>query len=312
MSEQSLSRTVAVIGLGVMGGRAAIALTSRFRVRGFDPVLAARSRAAAAGVDVFESATEAARGADAVLLSLPTPQHVHAVIDDLVTTLDGALVIDMSTIDPTTARAAAETLAAHGSRYVDSPILGRPDRCGAWVAPIGGSESDVAAAEEVVVGTIAKAVEHVGDVGTGSALKILNNLMFGAINAVTAEAIYLAEATGLDAERFVTVIAESGAATVSPLFRDIGPKMAASDFAPTFSLDLLLKDITLANELARSIGSEATMTDEVLRLTKTAVDRGLGASDTSAIINLYRTPEESTSDSTRNESRTKASDPSRI
>lgn len=237
---------------------------------------------------MYDSLTDALAGADVVLLSLPTPRHVRQVVDEIVTLTTGALVIDSSTIDPGTAREVAEELRAAGSGYVDAPVLGRPDRCGAWLMPMGGDPADVTLAEQVVVGTIASAVAHVGEVGTGSTLKILNNLMLGTINAITAEAVQLAETVGLDPHRFVSVVADSGAASVSPMFREVGPKMAARDFSPTFTLNLLLKDITLANDLAEAAHATAPIAAQVLSLTRAAVDRGLGDQDTSALIELYR------------------------
>lgn len=288
LDQKQQPRTVTVVGLGAMGGRAAEALTRRFAVRGFDPMPSARERAANAGVFVFESLQDAADGADVVLLSLPTPKHVHQVVTELREILTNALVIDMSTIDPTAAQEAAAILREAGSAYVDAPILGRPDACGNWLMPVGGNASDVAIMESLVVGTIAKGVEHVGAVGTGSTLKILNNLMLGAINTVTAESIRLAEASGLDPKRFVSVVKDSGAASVSPLFREVAPKMASGEFSPTFSVELLLKDITLANQLADAANIDAPIAREVQAITQAAFDRGLGDLDTSAVIQVYR------------------------
>jgi 3-hydroxyisobutyrate dehydrogenase len=280
--------TVAVIGLGAMGGRAGATLAADHRVYGYDPDPAARDRAAAAGVLVADSPAAAAQPAALVLLSLPTPEVVRSVLEGLGDPLAGKLIADLSTIDPGTAREAGAVLAGRGARYVDAPILGRPEGCGAWTLAAGGTAADIAALAEVAVGRIAGAVERVGDLGAGSTVKLLNNLMFGAINTVTAEVMDLADRAGVEPARFAQIVAGSGAATVSPLFRSIAPKMAAGRYEPTFSVQLLAKDVRLGVELAARLGAEAPMAGLVRMITDRAVDAGLGDQDTSAVIEVFR------------------------
>ena len=273
-----------------MGGRAAAAFAAAGRpTAGYDPVQDARSAAAARGVAVTDALPAAVDGAHLVLLSLPTPRHVAEVVDALAGHLaPGALVADTSTIDPGTARAAARRVADAGARYVDAPVLGRPGGVGNWTLVTGGPETDVEDLAAATVGVIAKAVERVGDVGAGSTVKILNNLMFGAINAVTAEVVDLAERAGIPAARFAEAVADSGAATVSPLFRDIAPRMATGDYDPAFTLALLRKDVGLGAALAAELGAAAEVTSAVRALTGEAVDAGHANQDTSALIELLR------------------------
>src|SRR5699024_7278661 len=178
----------------------------------------------------------------------------------------GTIVVDLSTIDPDTARDAASTLAERGIVYMDSPVLGRPERCGSWTLVVGGPRAEFDFAAKLLKETIATRVVRVGDVGSGSVVKLLNNLMFGAINAVTAEALTLCEAQGVDSSEFVNAVAESGAATVSNLFKELAPRMVANDYNPTFSLDLLTKDNRLALKLARSRDMEAPVAATVTRI----------------------------------------------
>jgi len=280
--------TVAVIGLGAMGGRAAAAFAATRPTHGFDPVPAARDRASTAGVAVHDSAAGAAADADLIFLSLPTPEVVRAVIDDLGDAVRGRTIADLSTIDPTTARCVAAVITDRGGHYVDSPILGRPTACGNWTLVCGGTESDIEVVTATAVGTIAKATHRIGDVGAGTTLKLLNNLMFGAINTVTAEIVSLAEQAGLDAGRFTSVIADSGAASVSGLFRDITPRMAEHSYQPAFAIKLLAKDVRLGAELARELDRSAPMADLVRTITERAVTGGLGDLDTAAVVEIYR------------------------
>ncbi|HEY9289708.1 MAG TPA: NAD(P)-dependent oxidoreductase [Microlunatus sp.] len=287
---QSTTSDLAVIGLGAMGGRAAAALATSRRVHGFDPAPAARATAEAAGVQAADSVLDAVSQAQLIFLSLPTPAVVRSVIDDLEPVLQDKIIFDLSTIDPGTARDLASGLAHRNVGYVDAPILGRPDRCGHWTLPCGGSSDQVSILREVAVGTIARAVEHVGPAGAGATVKICNNLMFGAINTVTAEVVALAEQAGVDAERFSKIISDSGAATVSPLFREIAPRMAEHRYQdPTFSITLLAKDIRLGVELAEGLDRPHPVAETVRRIIDRALEDELGVLDTSAVVEVYRT-----------------------
>ena len=280
---------VGVIGLGAMGGRAAVALAQAGQsVVGYDLHPAARERVKAAGVRIAPNAQELTVEASVVMVSLPGPADVLSAVDEFADVAANRLVIDLSTIDPKTAREAAARLGRAGARYIDAPVLGRPTAVGGWTLVAGGDQTDIAEAAAIAVGTIAKAVERAGAVGSGSMVKMLNNLMFGAINAITAEVLDLAERAELDPARFVEVVADSGAATVSPLFRDVAPRMAQGDHTPVFSLTLLQKDLRLGAALARQLGAPAEVTAAVERLTSAAVDLGRGGDDTSSLIELHR------------------------
>lgn len=283
-----MTRT-AVLGLGTMGGKVAHALVAAgHEVMGFDPVPALRERAQAAGVRAQEKAEDALVGAEVVVLSLPGPAQVLEAAAQPLAAATGATVADLSTIDPTSARTAADRLRAHDVHYVDSPVLGRPDKIGAWTLPTGGPAAAIEVVRDLLEGTVAKNVLHVGDVGAGSTVKVLNNLMFGAINAVTAEVLNASAAAGVDPEVFVRTVADSGAATVSNLFREIAPKIVAGNYTPAFSLDLLAKDNRLARELTQHAGVFAPVVELVDSLNTAAVELGHGAEDTGALIEVYR------------------------
>lgn len=279
---------VGVLGLGTMGGRVAAALTAAgHEVRGWDPVEAACTRAESQGVTTVREDSEAVSGAEVVILSVPAPADVLSAVDG---PLEGAtgLVVDLSTIDPGTAREAARRLAARGVDYVDAPVLGRPERIGHWTLPTGGSEEAVERARALLEGPVAGRIVRVGDVGSGSTVKVLNNLMFGAINAVTAEALNACALAGVDPAVFVAAIADSGAATVSNLFRELAPKMLANDYAPSFQLGLLAKDNALALALASEVGAAAPLAETIVRINGEALALGHAMDDTGAVQELYR------------------------
>lgn len=289
-SDQTEDRVrVGVLGLGTMGGRAAAAAAAAGHdVVGFDPVPEVRARAAGEGVRVVDTAEAALDGAEVVLVSVPRPEHVRALADGaLRSAAAGTVVVDLSTIDPATARQAAATLAEDGVVYLDCPVLGRPAGCGTWTLVVGGADLDVARVAPLLESTLARRVIRVGDVGAGSVVKILNNLMFGAINAVTAEAVHLCRGAGIDPSLFVDAVLESGAATVSNLFRDIGPRLVAGRDEPVFALDLLAKDNRLALDLAAGAGLEAPVAEAITQVNDRALALGYGSRDSIAVLHAY-------------------------
>lgn len=114
----------AVIGLGTMGSRIAHSISAGgHEVRGFDPSEGAREKASDSGITVFDTAEEALQGADLAIISVPRPEHVLASARGPLSTARGAVVADMSTIDPGSAQEAAGILAKHDVTYVDAPVL---------------------------------------------------------------------------------------------------------------------------------------------------------------------------------------------
>jgi 3-hydroxyisobutyrate dehydrogenase-like beta-hydroxyacid dehydrogenase len=193
--------------------------------------------------------------------------------------------VDTSTVDPDTTRRMAAEAAKAGVGYLDAPVLGRPDACGRWTMPVGGDAGTlerVRPALEALGG-----IAHVGGSGSGNAIKLLNNLMFGAINAVTAEVFAAAERVGVSPERFYETVAASDAATVSNLFRALGPKILERDFSPTFAMSLLDKDNRLAVEMMERAGAPVMVGDMVKSLNGLALAAGHSGEDTSALVKVY-------------------------
>lgn len=282
---------VGLVGVGTMGSRIlARLIESGHSVVARDIAPEAEHRAAQAGATVAGSPAEVARRASLILLSLPMPADVDQVVggDDglLAGAQPGAIIVDLSTVDPDTTRRNAARAAARDVGYLDAPVLGRPPGCGRWTLPVGGEASQLERARPVLQ-TLAARVIHVGSSGAGNVVKLLNNMMFSAINAVTAEVLAVCAALGMDPHVFVSAVADSGAATVSNLFRELGPKILARDFSPAFSIDLLHKDVRLALEMASRAKAPTVITPAGLVLIEMARARGHGAEDTGAVVKVF-------------------------
>jgi len=282
---------VGVVGIGTMGSRICEALVNGgFQVVARDIKPEAEGRARSLGAAVVGSPAAVAREAEVILLSLPWPKDVEAVVAGSGGLLEGArggqVIVDLSTVDPATTRRMAAAAALKLVGYVDAPVLGRPQGCGKWTLPCGGSEADLEKARPVL-DKLARRVTLVGESGSGNIVKLLNNLMFGAINAVTAEVMAVCAAVGMNPQVFFDTVAGSGAATVSNLFLELGPQMLAHNWELKFSLDLLYKDNLLGIAMGQDVGAPMPIAQAVHTLNQMARARGYGALDTSAAVRVY-------------------------
>ena len=178
----------------------------------------------------------------------------------------GALVIEMSSADPSDTRATAAGLAARGVRMVDAPVSGGVPRAvtGELSLMVGGDDADVASAQPVlrVLGDPARQF-RTGALGTGHAMKALNNVVAAATTCVTAEALVVGRRFGLDPQTMVDVInASTGRSFVSEIFAS---EVLTGRYGTGFALGLLAKDVRIALSVAAAAAVDApaiTLTDE--------------------------------------------------
>jgi len=286
-----MKQKVAFIGVGTMG-RIMLerAMGAGYSAVVVDPSPAATDAAGQAGAEGVRSPREAAERAKWIVMSLPAPRQVQEVLhgeDGLLQSLsDGHIVVDTSTVDPSTSEKAAEACRFRGAFYLDAPVLGRPASVGKWVLPVGG---DGQALDRItpLLETFAARVVHVGASGSGHAFKLLNQLMFSAINGITAEVFAVADKVGISRQKFYEVISSSGAATVSGLFLECGRKIVEGDYQPVFSVDLLCKDAGLGLDMATGAGAPPIISTAVQMCNRLAQAQGMGSLDTSALARVF-------------------------
>ena len=261
-------------------------------VRAFDLSAEALDRAKAAGCLPAGSAAEAIKGAEAVVTMLPAGKHVEAVYTgDIFDHADPiAVLIDCSTIDVDTARRVAEAAQARGLVAVDAPVSGgiAAANAGTLTFMVGGTEQGFARAEPFLT-EMGKAVIHAGASGAGQAAKVCNNMLLGAEMIATCEAFKLAEKLGLDLQKFYDIASVSSGQSWSMTsycpVPGVGPETPADrDYQGGFAAALMLKDLKLAMEAARSVGADTPMGSRAAELYAKFVDAGNGTSDFSGII----------------------------
>ena len=286
---------IAFIGLGHMGGGMAPNLAKAGHdVRAFDLVPEAVEKAVSAGCTAASSAAEAVKDADVVITMLPAAKHVRAVFENDVApnAKKGALLIDCSTIDVTSAREVGAGLDELGFDFVDAPVSGgiAAAAAGTLALMVGGTDEQFERARPFLE-PMAKAVIHAGQPGAGQAAKICNNMILGATMAATCEGFVLAQKLGLDPQVFFDISSkasgQSWSMTSYAPVPQVGPDTPADhDYEGGFAAALMLKDLKLAEEAAQSVGAYTPMGAEAEELYQRFVERGGGGKDFSAIIKM--------------------------
>jgi 3-hydroxyisobutyrate dehydrogenase/2-hydroxy-3-oxopropionate reductase len=284
--------TIGLIGVGVMGRTVAQKILSGgYGLLAYDVNAACIEQARALGASIADSLQEVAERVKITLMLLPGPDEVkHCVAGPqglLSSASPGAVIVDMSTIDPATTTAMAALALAKGVGYVDAPVLGRPATVGKWALPAGGRKADVDHCRPVL-SQFAAHVLHVGPSGSGHKIKLLNQMMFGAINAMTAEMMAVASKIGIEPRLLYETITASQAGTVSNLFKELGGRVASGNYDnPTFTVDLLIKDIRLGVKMAKEGGAPPILGRTVELVNEISQTQGFGASDTSSMWKSY-------------------------
>jgi 3-hydroxyisobutyrate dehydrogenase len=282
---------IGFVGMGTMGGPMARRLASSgFAVRGFDVSAERAKQAAAAGVALTKGPAEAARDADVVMSSLPDPAAVRRAYlgpDGVLSTIrPNATLIDLSTIDPETWREVAAAAKAKGVDCLDAPVSGGPLEAGngKLVFLVGG---DAAVLERVrpILLTLGTELHHIGPLGSGLVVKIVNNMMSIANVAVAAEAMVLGVKAGVDPKRLFEILSTSGGRSHHFLKRF--PNVLAGDFTPNFGIGLSRKDIALALTMAGKLELPVPLASAVRQVYEAAHAEGFGGLDMAGVTRLY-------------------------
>jgi 3-hydroxyisobutyrate dehydrogenase-like beta-hydroxyacid dehydrogenase len=217
---------------------------------------------------------------------LSDPAAVDAVLDGVLDSLAaGAIVIDMSTVDPATARRSQERVAARGGRYLDAPVSGtrKPALDGTLIIMAGGEAASLEAARPVL--ECMGRVLHVGAVGQGMAMKLVLNGLGAHMMTGFASLLAFGAKQGLRSRDMLEVIG-SGAFS-SPLYATKGPRIIARDFRPDFTLALMRKDQQLVLDTARATGCSLPSLETIERVLGEAMAEGFGEDDLCGVVQLF-------------------------
>jgi 3-hydroxyisobutyrate dehydrogenase-like beta-hydroxyacid dehydrogenase len=252
--------------------------------------LRAEARAAAVRLGAAEAGSprQVAEASEVVCTSLPDPAAVEAAVlgpDGILGGLrPGAVHIDLSTIDPATVRRVGAAVAERGAAMLDVPVGKGPAAAAAGdlTLMIGGDPAVVERGRDVLA-ALGSTQFYCGTLGSGAAVKLINNLVSCSLAALDAEALVLGAKAGLDLGVLVEVM-KTTAADNWHLRNTAGPLMMAGAFAPRFRLALAHKDLGLALRMALGLGVPVPLAAASHLVHTLAMGAGLGDEDQAACI----------------------------
>lgn len=280
---------VGLIGLGAMGAP----MARHLHARGLLTVVGNRTQDKADAL-AAELGVRAARSADnfadcdvvvlCVSLDIDLIENANALADVL---KRGALVIDHTTVAVESARRAAAALAAHDIAFVDAPVSGGVEGArNGRLSVMAGGDADAVERARAVLDCYAARVTHMGPTGAGQATKAVNQVLVAGINEAVCEGLALAEKLGLDPALLLPTLT-AGAAN-SWFLEKRGATMLRDEFTPGFKSAHMLKDLRIAQAIARQSGIRTTTIDQATADYAELVEHGQGDADTSALITLKR------------------------
>ena len=286
---------VGFIGLGNMGGPMATNLVKAgHEVAVFDLSEAALQQLKSAGATVAGSAAEAAEGADYVISMLPAGKHVAATYlgdTGLLAQLDSSTtVLDCSTIDAATARQVGEVAAELGIGFMDAPVSGGvAAAAAATLAFMCGGSAEAFDKARLVLQDMGKNIFHAGPAGAGQVAKGCNNMLLAIHMIGSCEALEMGARNGLDPKVLSEImLASSGRNWSLEVYNPYPGVMegapASNDYKPGFMVDLMVKDLGLALEIAEQSSFDNPMGQLAKELYGQHQQAGNGQLDFSSIL----------------------------
>lgn len=277
---------IGFIGLGIMGSGMAANLVRT----GHDVLVWNRTRSKAEALDgasVADNPQELFELCDVVMICVADTPDVVDLFEGAHHLMDavrpGQLVIDHSTISPSETVRLGELVRERGGSWLDAPVSGGSEGAakGTLSIMVGGAADDVARAAPFLA-AFGSTITHVGDLGDGQTVKLVNQILVVVNQLAVSEALVFAEAAGLDLE--TTLEAVSGGAAGSWMLSNRGPQMIVDDWRPGFTIDLQQKDLRLVLERADQLGVPVMATALVYQMYRTLQQQGLGSEGNHALV----------------------------
>jgi 3-hydroxyisobutyrate dehydrogenase len=285
--------SVAILGLGIMGS----GMASRLLSSDFPLTVYSRNREkclplGAAGATVAATPREAVSRAQIILSMVSDDDASRAVwlgeSGALGAAPPGSVLIESSTLSVAWVESLASRAAERGCRFLDAPVTGTKPHAasGELLFLVGGSAEALEATRPVFL-ALGRDVIHLGPVGSGMRMKLINNFLCGVQAASFAEALSFVDAAGLDRGKAISIL--TGGAPGSGILKRMAERAAANDFTPVFALRWMAKDIAYALAGASGEGVSLPLATTALAVFKQAIALGHGDEDFSAVI---KSPEE--------------------
>jgi 3-hydroxyisobutyrate dehydrogenase-like beta-hydroxyacid dehydrogenase len=286
-----MTETIGFIGLGAMGaGMARNLLKAGFALVVNDIDKSKVAALVAAGAEAAPTAADVARRAVRIITIVETTAQTEDVIlgpnGIIAGATSGHIVAMMSTIDPNAARRIHDRLREAGIAMLDAPVSGGSARADSGeLSVIAGGEAATFAAFLPVFKAMSTNQFHVGGIGQGLALKLVNNMLIQVNTVAIAEAFVMGAKAGLDPQTMYDVIKVSTGASFALDYRV--PRMISGDFKPGGTVDISYKDQELETAFAKSLGVPLLLANVSQQVYQMARALGLGKEDGASIVKVY-------------------------
>jgi len=282
---------IGFIGLGIMGH----AMASRLMAKGYQVIVydvdpRAREQVVQKGADRADSPGEVGSRTAVTFLSLPTPQAVMDVVNGGNGIVQGAksghIIVDLSTTDPHTMQTLARDAQSRDVVVLDAPVSGgmKGAEKGTLAIMVGGDEAAFHTIEPMLR-CLGRHIFYAGDSGKGASAKLVNNYMGAANMAAIAEGLVLGRKLGLDVNTLFEILS-AGSGNSAQLQYRFTNHIASRNFEPGFSIDLMIKDLSLAIAAGEKAQVPMLVGHVVKHLYDIASMKGLGGQDMAGLVNL--------------------------
>lgn len=289
MKEVPVNESIGFIGLGIMG----LPMARNLAAGGYSVAVYNRTKSKAAAAQAFgvrsaSTPREAASNVRFLITMVTDPAALRQVMEGpdgfLAADSSGVTWIQMSTIDPDSTVACSDSARKKGWKYLDCPVTGSKQQVeSAQLILLAGGEPDVLESARPLLMKMGKTIVHAGGVGAGSALKLCMNLIVAQMTTGLAEAVALAERSGIAPGRIFEALKQSPALDCG-YFRIKESAFLNRDFTPAFSLANMLKDVRFMTSQAAKRGLKLPVSDAVKALMEKAVKDGHGDQDLTSLF----------------------------
>ncbi len=284
--------TIGFIGLGIMGSRMARNLQkAKYSLIVYNRTKEKANELVDNGATLANSIAEVAQNSDIVITMLSTPEIVMEIAQGenglLQNMKSGTLWINSSTINPSAARQFGNLAKDAGVRYLDAPVAGTkgPAENGELLFLLGGNETDLKEASPLL-DIMGKKTLHLGDVGTGSSMKMLINQLLGQQMVAFAEALSMGTQMGIVQETLLNVLLATP--VVAPVMAAVRPKLENENYEANFPLKWIHKDLHLSSITAYEYEIATPNLNATKEVFAQAKKAGFGDLDFTAVYEFVR------------------------
>ena len=281
-----------MVGLGIMGRpMAKNLLKAGYDLTVFDFNAAAVEDVVSCGAKKAASSQEVAAGVDVFLTMVPNSPHVKAVLfgekGAAQCLRKGAVVIDMSSINPIASREIAKELETYGVEMLDAPVSGgEPKAIDGTLAFMVGGKQEVFDAHKGILEAMGSSVVLCGDIGAGNVTKLCNQMVVAVNIAVLGEALMMGQMAGVEPQKIFEAI--RGGLAGSTVMNAKAPMMMDQNFKPGFRIDLHIKDLNNVMDAAAAVNAPTPLSSAVLEMMKNLRLHGDDKCDHSALLKYYQ------------------------